>query len=95
MRPARAVFGGDIRPLHVKTNDCRMLGPGQCLCALGKAFKRGRDERRQKTGHTRPAHLLNRAIHVFRRGQGVIEVHAAKAVDLEIEQSGEFNSHNG
>src|SRR5208337_3457277 len=65
----------------------------ECLCTLGKALKRGRAERRQKTRHPPPAQLLNRAIHVPWRGQRAIKVHAAEAVDLKIEKAGKFNVH--
>ena len=93
MRPPRTVFRRDIRAFHVQAGHRAVLRLDERFRAPCKALERGSDQRREESRHSPRAQLFDRSSHLLRRGAGIIEVHPAKAVDLQVEQSGKLDSH--
>ena len=92
MRAAWAVGFRDVRSFHVNARNGRILDADQDSRATRKIFKGRRNQRWQQSRDPGGAHGRKRVLHLFWTNKGIIEINARKAIDLQIEEAGEFQS---
>ena len=85
---ARAVFGRDVRPLHVDAGEGGLGRRRDGPRARGEAVERRRDEGGEKQRDARATHGLRGGGHLLGGDARVVEVDAGKPVDLQIHEPG-------
>src|SRR5687767_8136615 len=93
MRTTRPVFGRDVRPLHMDAGDRRARGGRNHARVTGEVVERRGYQRRQATSHARGAQRIERHGQSVRVQVRRVEIDAAEAIDLEIDQARKRYSH--
>lgn len=93
MRPARAILGRNVRPLHMYPGDRRIRKIHQGAGAARKSLERRRDESGKKSRDTGRSESINRMFQLFRLATWTVEIYSGKAIDLKIEETWKVDVH--
>ena len=94
MRTAGAVLGRQVRPLHVDAGDRWTGHARKDPCVSREQRERRGDKGGQAAGHARDAHPIQGFSGAFGCEVRRVEIDAAEAVHLQIEQPGQLESHD-
>ena len=93
MCTAGPILRREIWPFHVKPGNRGTLERGKDARVPGECLERRRDQRRQTSRHTCRPDALQCRQRTLRCEIGSVEVDAAEAVHLEIEESRQLDRH--